>query len=232
MIKCFWWKSHPPNFGDELSPVILQHFTGQEVQHVPRDAEGKVIAIGSLIQFIREGDTVWGTGTLTDYLIQAPKNVRFLSVRGSITRKMIAGAEVPEVYGDPALLLPLVYHPEVEKMHKVGVVPHYVDRASVRLQEGEHLIDVQSGWQNVVREILSCETIISSSLHGLICAEAFGIPAIWAQYPNSVIIRQEMKGRDYFLGTDRLPQEFWKPIYPIENLPEIQERILKALQGL
>ena len=232
MIKCFWWRSVPPNFGDELSPVILQHFTDQKVQYVPRETEGKLLAIGSIIQFLKKGDTVWGTGMLTDYPIHALDKVRFLSVRGSITRGFIHGAEVPEVYGDPALLLPLMYQPKVEKKHKVGVVPHYVDRASVNLEKGQHLIDIQSGWQNVVNEIISCETIISSSLHGLIAAEAYGIPAMGARYPNSAILNQELKWHDYFTGTDRENQEFWNFTRPINNLPAIQSRILKALKDL
>ena len=232
-MKAFWWNANPPNFGDEISPVILDAFVQERIEWVPRETEGKMLAIGSILHCMRRGDMVWGTGYNRKTPLLAPQGVRFLSVRGSITRNLVQGAEVPEVYGDPGLLLPLVYHPKVKKTHRLGYVPHYVDKEMVgalELKADEKLIDIQSGWQNVVKEILSCEKIVASAMHGMICAEAYGIPVTWWRYGDR-IQNQEMKGNDYFLGTGRGELPFFQELPPIPGLPKIQQRILTALRN-
>jgi pyruvyltransferase len=78
---------------------------------------------------------------------------------------------------------------------------------------------------------LNSETILkkieSSSLHGIVVAEAFGIPVKWIA-PGQDIIGGEHKFQDYFLGTGRKKQ---KPglIPPIKNLKEIQDRLINAI---
>jgi len=233
-IEMFWWASNPPNFGDEVSPVIVQHFTDQEVKWVERGTKNKLLAIGSIIHCIKAGDTVWGSGTNRSGLIEAPEGVRFLSFRGKITRGKIIGRDLPEVYGDPALLLPLVYNPIVRKSHGIGYIPHYLDYdhvlENVRLGNNDIVINIRSGWRRVIREILSCERVECSAMHGLIAAEAYGVPATWAIYGERVR-GQVLKTQDYFSGTDRDNQKPFEELESIPNLGEIQSRILRALRG-
>jgi pyruvyltransferase len=135
---------------------------------------------------------------------------------------------VPEVYGDPGLLLPLVYNPDIEVRQRVGYVPHMVDKGLCPTDG--LVIDLQKPWREVVDAIKSCERIVSSSLHGIVAAEAYGIPATWAVYSDR-IIGGEFKFRDYLLGTGRDeqgPGEF--PAIP--SLGEVQARLLSALSPL
>lgn len=228
MIKAYWCKSK--NFGDTLTPIIIKHFTGQEAELIDVESWGKLIAVGSLLGVVRQNDIIWGTGSIEAMekgAIKQPIGSTFLAVRGPLTREIIDG-EVPEVYGDPAILLPLIYNPDIPKKHKVGVIPHYVDKKLVA-DKDMHFIDVEAPWKEVVDEIKSCEMIISSSLHGIICAEAYGIPVKWVKYSDK-IAGGEFKFQDYFLGSGRKEQEYFKDIAPIENLKEKQEALLRPLQ--
>ena len=105
------------------------------------------------------------------------------------------------------MLLPLIYTPRAEKRFEVGVVPHYVDRDAVRVNDPSvTIIDVRSDWRSVIEQIAECETIPSSSLHGLIVAEAYRIPALWTTITDKVA-GEGFKFRDYYLSTEREPPE-------------------------
>ena len=227
-MKSFWWQNK--NFGDVLSPVITEYVLGEKPEHTDKEDCGKLLAVGSILKYIKENDVVWGAGLNEERKIEAPKGVKFLAVRGPITRSFIISENsIPEIYGDPAILIPLIYNPKIEKTHEVGLLSHYVDKLLVYPKNGEKLIDIEADWKTVINEILSCKKIISSSLHGIICAEAYGIPAIWAVY-SDMIIGGEMKYQDYFLGSGRKQQKPFEEIPPIENLREKQNILIKALK--
>ncbi len=78
---------------------------------------------------------------------------------------------------------------------------------------------------------MECDEIISSSLHGIVIAEAYGIPCKWILYGNE-IEGGEFKYQDYFLGTNRKIQQQNKILDPIENLKEIQKKIIFNLNQL
>lgn len=225
-MKIYFLNDLHNNVGDMLSKPVLEHF-GIEVELVNRKCRGKILAIGSILSSLRTNDFVWGSGSIRDKKITAPAGVKFLAVRGPKTRSLISNAVVPEIYGDPALLLPLIYRPTIEIKHKIGIIPHYVDKKIAPIKD-EHLIDIQADWKKVVDEILSCEKIISSSLHGIVIAEAYGIPAVWARYSDN-IIGGDFKFQDYFLGTGRGEQKTFTDIEPIKNLSEIQQNLIKVL---
>ena len=226
-MKTYWWPSK--NFGDTLTPVILKHFIDEEIEQVSRDASGKFLAVGSILHALKENDVVWGTGLQVRKKLKVPNGVKILALRGPVTRDYLDGENITKVFGDPALLLPLIYNPKIEKTHKEGLIPHYVDKNLVRPQKGQKVIDILSDWKTVINEVLSCEKIISSSLHGIICAEAYGIPAQWAVYSNK-IKGGEMKYQDYFLGTGRGYQKTFTNIPKVCIINTIQKRLIDALK--
>lgn len=231
MIKAYWWPAK--NFGDTLTPIILEWVLGEKVEFAKRSDGGKLLAVGSVMIAARPNDVVWGTGSNRPGFFYNLQKTKFLAVRGPLTRKQIKG-DVPEIYGDPAILLPLIYSPKIEKKHRVGIIPHYVDKPIVA-ERPEKIIDIQADWKTVIDEILSCDFIISSSLHGLIVAEAYGIPAAWVKLGEK-IRGCEFKFNDYILGTGRKERnpdikitgaEF---LSEIENLASMQENIIMALK--
>lgn len=139
------------------------------------------------------------------------------------------GFDVPEVYGDPALLLPRYFAPKIEKKYKYGIVPHYADYKIVenwfKTCDDIYLIDMMTNdVESKTIEFLQCEKIISSSLHGIIIAHAYGIPAVWQKFSHSVF-GDDIKYQDY-MESVQLP--FYKP--EIRSTPLIEEEVQLLFQ--
>lgn len=182
------------NFGDELGPVILERL-GYRVRRVPvGDAE--LVAIGSVLHMLTNpATTIWGSG-----LMYADRPLPFhpdrvLAVRGRTTSERL-GVDVP--LGDPAVLVSALWErPPVR--HRLGVVRHYLDTRE--FPQADIVIDVADPVDDVIAQIGSCSTIISSSMHGLITAQSFGIPAM--RIPHPKVLGGDTKWIDYVSALDR-----------------------------
>src|SRR5690606_11417433 len=110
--------------------------------------------------------------------------------------------------GDPALLLPKLYMPNSElRKYKIGIIPHYVDKNNDffnrAVPDWIKVIDIENpNYKDFVDDLIGCEVVISSSLHGLIIADAYGIPSVWARFSN-MIYGGDFKFHDYFLSVGR-----------------------------
>lgn len=211
-----WWmdRPYPGNFGDALNPYLVHRLTGVPPRFV--GAGAGVLAIGSIIKFARAGTKVWGSGTprLTDRL---SAEATYCAVRGPLTRRLVrdSGGTCPEVFGDPALLLPRLYHPHVTKRHAVGLIRHHVHAGeAVTLAPDVTEIDIlRCGAEEIeafLDEVLASDVIVSTSLHGLIVAHAYGIPAVWADFSGAAtrIQGNHMKFLDFYASvgiTDATP---------------------------
>lgn len=77
--------------------------------------------IGSIIQFLGQDCVVYGSGFLFRWAMPqfARKKLKLdiRAVRGPLTRNVLMelGYKLPEVYGDPAILLPLFFTPPFQK---------------------------------------------------------------------------------------------------------------------
>ena len=174
---------------------------------------------------------IWGTGLMYDYDNIDQSNVRpFIihALRGEKTRKQLShilGEEISCVLADPGLLSPLIVNSSADKKWSIGIVPHYVDKDEeickkmVEYYPNSKIIDVQNDTKQVLKEISMCEYIISTSLHGLIIADSYGIPNCWCEASDR-ILGNRFKFHDYFssFGTDR---EF----FDLKNgeIPKIEE---------
>lgn len=57
-----------------------------------------------------------------------------------------------------------------------------------------------SNVEETINKLLSCDRILSTSLHGLIAAHAYGIPALWIK--DGYINTDGFKFKDYFSSVD------------------------------
>ncbi|HRS26010.1 MAG TPA: polysaccharide pyruvyl transferase family protein [Methanofastidiosum sp.] len=221
-IRAYW---HPgENFGDRLTPIIVSYITNREV--VRRLDSPRLFCVGSIISNAKPGDVVWGAGVIVpEQLENIDKGVRFAMVRGPKTREILVkkGFDVPEFTADPAMLLCEIYKNfSVEKRYKEGLIPHVLAYESVRRDNlNAFVINLSKPIEEVIRDILSCERIYSESLHGLVCAEVFGIPVVLKTFWNHKF-DFEWKFEDYYLSTDRKIvrsfEEWEKPRVDMEKI--------------
>lgn len=189
-----WWmtKPDPGNFGDILTPYIIKKLSGYSAVYTPAPFNRPVfIAVGSIASRASNMTTIWGSGVMS--LSERPSNeATYLAVRGPITRELILsnGGKCPEIYGDPGLLLPKFYNKTPRKKYKIGFIPHYVDYDQVKSWYNSPDIKIinllDSNIHNVIDQILECEMVVSSSLHGIITAVAYGVPASWVVFSDKL----------------------------------------------
>ncbi|MFH1718520.1 MAG: polysaccharide pyruvyl transferase family protein [Planctomycetota bacterium] len=178
------------NIGDALTPWLIKKITGRLPLYVePGESFPKYMVTGSILNHSTDYTTVWGAGFAQfDDCVQG-KPVAY-AVRGHISQGRLAfqnGIHAP-VVGDPALLLPRFYNPKPEKKCRVGFIPHYVHQKEtilwLRGRDDIKLINVFDSVEDFVQDLLECEVVYSSSLHGLIIADAYGIPRHWYNGTN------------------------------------------------
>lgn len=201
----FWSRYEPRNFGDWIGPYLYEAFTGKRPIHCSplKNARECIFSAGSILRRITEPDRaiVWGSGIISEAdEFARPRNV--LAVRGPVSAHRIRaqGYRCPDVYGDPGILLPLVYHPNTRRVTgRIGVIPHYFDFTEIkRITNSDlHIIDVTRPVEDVIDDICTCEKTISSSLHGLIVSHAYRVPTIWITSVND-LIGDGSKFIDYF----------------------------------
>lgn len=197
------------NWGDIISFDIISYLTNIKIEITTNpNIEGKIVSVGSVMGAVRNNDIVWGAGSIVDN-IRYPnlKNVSFCSVRGPLTHNLLSkDYDVPKVYGDPALLYPKIYNPNIQKTHKWGIIPHFIEMGDPLIHNFEKLgikiIDICAGKKEFINQLLSVENVLSSSLHGLIAADAYNIPNARVILSNK-IIGKDFKYRDYSLSVNR-----------------------------
>lgn len=180
----YWLESD--NLGDTLSPLIVNYLLS--LQGISPDAKvdgcRHLYAVGSVLTAGIQDCTVWGSGILNASLTYRLKKRKFdiRSVRGPFTRVILAdyGIDSPEVFGDPAIFLPEIYSPKsIGKKYKFGLVMHKDQILEYEKKIDIHVIDIcTSNYKFFIDEIASSEIVISSSLHGIIIAESFGVKAV------------------------------------------------------
>lgn len=217
------------NFGDELNVYLIEGLTGKRVINASNTLfKGNPhMVIGSIVEaYSTSKSIIWGSGAISGgdrQLADIPLQIR--AVRGVLTRQYLIdkGIYCPSIYGDPALLTPLLYNPDVLKKYKYGIIPHVEDLEDPkvvgfinRYHDLVHLISFKNygDWHDVIDQIKSCEVIISSSLHGLILSDAYGIPNVWVKISDK-ILGGEFKYKDYFSGVNRA---YAPPLYFTENI--------------
>lgn len=226
-----WWSTSPKpgNFGDVLTPIIFAHYGIKHEWATLGYADA--ISTGSIIRLAGDGVHVYGSGAISHKDRINPKAV-YHWVRGPLTAELVRKHEgnCPDIYGDPAMLLPRVFKRTVQPTKEVGIFPHYVDLGNC---QGEVISPLQRP-AKVLQKLWQYERIISSSLHGIIAAHAYGIPAAWVKLGGK-LTGDDIKFHDHAMSVG-LPEMPLSTIYnPVFTLPKYNDAqihsILKGLGG-
>jgi pyruvyltransferase len=145
-VNLHYWRKNTQtgqedNLGDYLSVVVVERLKAHYHIEEKRLSKTKhLYAIGSIIQAGFQNATVWGSGFLNNPLTgrlaclfqgRLSRKLDIRAVRGPLTREALIrlGHNCPEVFGDPAVLMPLFYAAKCEdKKQDYVVVSHYSDK--------------------------------------------------------------------------------------------------------
>lgn len=162
---------------------------------------------------------------------------RVHAMRGKFSAQALRdnGIDAPPVYGDPVWFLPRLFPRPSKPDTELGVIVHISEltapnaeatvRANLRRYEippelassiriiNTYTEPTLAGLRAKVLEIASCKRILSTSLHGMVIAETYGIPCSWfATYAGGDrrLAINELEGeridhriRDFYSGVER-----------------------------
>lgn len=234
------------NLGDNIAPELVEFMLNKKGLSLQSSTQGKrhLYTIGSIVFMGHQDATVWGSGILT-----APSAFRRLlhskylrkldirCVRGPLTKQNLEkiGHKCPQVYGDPGCLLPLLYKPEVEKTLDYVVIPHVSMEKDVRqMIPGENIVSMATqDYKAVADKICSAKKVIASSLHGIIFAEAYGIPTVFYQdrgdkYNFKYVDWYEGSGRKQWITATELMQAIQAEPMAAPDLSAMQQRLIES----
>lgn len=187
---------------------------------------------------------VWGAGIngkVWPIHVSGNLNISVTAVRGPLTRETLIkrGIACPEVYGDPGLLFPGLFKAEIEQAIQKrrmegdsGGVIYIPNLNDERLMSGDHLeltADVRrispgkTPWE-VAAEIAVADLVLASSLHGIVLADALGVPV----RPIASLFEPAFKYVDYFLGTGRSSPVFATSFSQALKAPDLAVPVFDA----
>ncbi len=204
------------NMGDLLNPLIVRRCFGLETQR-QSFLTGQLCGIGScLVQYCYHGNAamrlqqfingflrpqvyIWGTGFINYDDCQGrffKRRMRFCALRGELTRQRVermTGRSLDIPTGDAGILASALLDELPEKAYDVGIIPHLCDLSDPAVQAlaekygSALLIDVRDEPLAVLRQIAQCRAVLSSSLHGLIAADSFGVPNLHVVFGDRLL---------------------------------------------
>lgn len=242
-VNLFWTGTYQgkitnhENLGDYLSLIIVDYLLKNHNLNLNNKTNQTyyLYAIGSIIGWGYQDAVIWGSGLLNEKNVLRclkPK-LDIRAVRGPCSKKILSehGIACPEIYGDPACLLPLYYYPKVEKRWKYSIILHHKSKfrndknfKCYLKENGIHYIEIlTTDYKFFIKEILSSEYVISSALHGIILSESYGIPTIFLREN----LNQDLKFDDWYFSTGRYEYMY---ITDIKDLSEDFTNVIPSLK--
>ncbi|MCL2038751.1 polysaccharide pyruvyl transferase family protein [Candidatus Saccharibacteria bacterium] len=242
--KVFWYRPSrfSINFGDEITAVLFEHYN-LNAKRV-RYNEAELFSTGTILGWQKINKAIILGSGMDSHAKYRPEakvggGVVFYGLRGKNTAKLVGVAPKNITLGDPGLMMARVVKKPAAK-YRIGVVPNSVDWAAAKKLYGKLPVKMinpsrtlfmgaKRQTRKVVKEIASCEMILSSSLHGNVIADAYGIPNAHITLGKKV---SEEKFRDYFsiYSNERYNSENGEELKTVEEMESFVERAYKPVK--
>ncbi|MEQ7125196.1 polysaccharide pyruvyl transferase family protein [Actinopolymorpha sp. B11F2] len=212
-IRLAWWPHpFPGNFGDWLSPLILDARTDRSILYQSPTApthEPHIFSTGSIGRFIKPSSIVVGTG-ISSADIQIDRKARYISVRGPLTAELVQQCGGPNIesFGDPGALIARIIPVERGLTNgRIALVRHHKHaNLPTALPESMDELTVLRSHPNEIRsfvaELNGYDAVITSAMHVMIICHSYGIPCCLVTFEGfeSAVHGSGIKYRDYSLG--------------------------------
>ncbi len=218
--------SHIPNAGDLLNIHIMKNVFGIDIAqagYLSAELSGIGSSLGEfqlsenkirrLKQIIssKKRVYVWGTGFMNSEKNQEEPfynhKMEFVALRGELSKNRVerlTGKDLSAIaLCDGGILTSLMFDKPIEKRFELGIIPHYKEQDNpafqrlLQLSRNSTLIDLRQEPMSVYRDIGACEYVLSSSLHGLIISDSFGIPNMHIKVSEK-LLGDGFKFQDYY----------------------------------
>lgn len=195
------------NAGDLLNVDLVERISGRKVER-SKVYNADMMAIGGALFGAQYSDGmsrricqgllklvygrkplyVWGSGFLynTNENNLYRTNLKVCALRGAKSQEKLSrltGRTYDVPLADAGLLVDMFLDEMPDKKYDIGLIPHFSQQNDAIIKKmcaapGVHLIDIKRTPAEVVKDIAACRSIASSSLHGLIFADALHIPSL------------------------------------------------------
>lgn len=214
------------NAGDLMNVDIVEHFSKYKVERSKTHC-ADMTAIGGALYGLQYSDDmkkrvcqcvlkliydkkpvyIWGSGFWharnNNQLFRS--NLKVCALRGKKSQEKLeklTGRKYDVPLADAGLLIDELIELPAEKKYKIGLIPHMSQQNEAAMKgigfsEEIHIINIKDTPQAVGREIAACEAVLSSSLHGLIFADALGVPNLHIRGEND-LPEGNFKFEDYY----------------------------------
>lgn len=206
MIHLYYWNVKP-NVGDYFSFWLAKKLY-KDVFYT--DVNPNLIITGSILghKNLNDNTIVWGAGWHNaawseKCLITNKEN--FKAVRGKLTANFLNLDLNKIALGDPGLLASKYFdYKNIIKKRKFLILCHWRDYDDIYEKYHRNYTVLNMGTndlEGILKAICESEFVVSSSLHGIIFAHSFGIPAIHLEATNKESINN-FKFKDYYSVLD------------------------------
>jgi pyruvyltransferase len=221
------------NFGDALTPYLIKKISGQDAEFATHNSDPSLVMVtGSILSHNITCGVIWGTGCAFEsdldpsHFTGPSENFRIIATRGKLSKTMVEkSGHRPIAFGDPGILLPNFYTPNFNKKYDVGIMSSWIDYNEV-CQNYQHpkltVINSMGEVEDIINKICECEALITSTLHGLVAAVAYGIPTVSVKFSDKMI-GDGFKYRDFLTCTDKQYEQIdlRKDILDIDSLMKL-----------
>jgi Polysaccharide pyruvyl transferase len=202
-----------------LSPLIagrMPFMTGMMDGHIRSAARGGLAVVGSILHFGPRYS--WGPGliqhpqplkatTETIFAMRGPKSYR------DMVRQRPPPIRIPNIVGDIGSFMSWFYQPHNQvQRYELCIIPHYVDKNAPFIAKLKKImnssnddlaiLDITAPVTRLMDDIVKCRFILSSSLHGIIFSDSYGIPNAHVELSGKVFGKGH-KFDDYYESVHR-----------------------------